>query len=442
MALKGSVINIPSTCVDPHYRYTMPGIMTKVEGKGKMIKTCIVNIGDVAGAIQRPPQYIVQWFGNELGAQSKYTHEEGNVEVATVSGARDASTLQSLLDGFIERYVCCPGCHLPEMDLVVTKGLVGGKCRACTWVGGLDNSTKLAGFIVKKRLDAAGHNVGFAGDGTSGGMDRKARREERARRQREMAAAERVGDDPLKLSPEDIILSRPADGQKKDKARSASPKPKQRKAHKENKKDNKDRNATTERRDCRKSGELAKEESNAGTTGNVRGDPECDDGDESAIRATISSVKAFIMLKGGIPNAEEFFEEVKNQQLARELCHRTRLYIVLEAICGNSLDAALLRDHWENIRLFIEDAGLKADDVLWAFGSYLHANPEVAVALKYSPILKLLYDEDWIDEAGVLEYYAPGRVVCEPGFNEARRAAAPFLKWLEEADSETGDECC
>lgn len=40
---------------DMFYRYKMPKLMAKVEGKGNGIKTVIVNMVDIAKALGRPP---------------------------------------------------------------------------------------------------------------------------------------------------------------------------------------------------------------------------------------------------------------------------------------------------------------------------------------------------------------------------------------------------
>merc|ERR1712039_1091731 len=92
-----AMINIPSTNTDPAYRYKMPKLVSKKEGRGNGSKTCIVNMADVARALKRPPQYTTKWFGNELGAQSTYTNKEGEGERAIVNGAHQTEVFQELL---------------------------------------------------------------------------------------------------------------------------------------------------------------------------------------------------------------------------------------------------------------------------------------------------------------------------------------------------------
>jgi translation initiation factor 5 len=41
----------------------------QVEGKGNGIKTVLVNMPDIAKALNRPPSYPTKFFGTERGAQ-------------------------------------------------------------------------------------------------------------------------------------------------------------------------------------------------------------------------------------------------------------------------------------------------------------------------------------------------------------------------------------
>lgn len=52
-----SMLSIPSYKTDdPNYRYKMPKLVAKVEGRGNGIRTNIVNMGDIARSLKRPPE--------------------------------------------------------------------------------------------------------------------------------------------------------------------------------------------------------------------------------------------------------------------------------------------------------------------------------------------------------------------------------------------------
>ncbi|KAK7295749.1 hypothetical protein RJT34_18661 [Clitoria ternatea] len=132
---------------DAFYRYKMPRMVTKIEGRGNGIKTNIVNMVDIAKALARPASYTTKYFGCELGAQSKFDEKTGT---SHVNGAHDTAKLAGLLENFIKKYVQCYGCGNPETEVIITKSqMIQLKCAACGFVSDVDMRDKLTSFIIK-----------------------------------------------------------------------------------------------------------------------------------------------------------------------------------------------------------------------------------------------------------------------------------------------------
>uniref|UniRef100_A0A672MRU8 Eukaryotic translation initiation factor 5 n=1 Tax=Sinocyclocheilus grahami TaxID=75366 RepID=A0A672MRU8_SINGR len=141
-------VNVNRNVSDQFYRYKMPRLIAKVEGKGNGIKTVIVNMVDVAKALNRPPTYPTKYFGCELGAQTQFDAKNDRY---IVNGSHEANKLQDMLDGFIHKFVLCSECDNPETDLHVNpkKQTIGSACKACGNRGMLDTRHKLCTFILK-----------------------------------------------------------------------------------------------------------------------------------------------------------------------------------------------------------------------------------------------------------------------------------------------------
>ncbi|XP_069494223.1 eukaryotic translation initiation factor 5 [Ambystoma mexicanum] len=141
-------VNVNRSVSDQFYRYKMPRLIAKVEGKGNGIKTVIVNMVDVAKALNRPPTYPTKYFGCELGAQTQFDIKNDRF---IVNGSHESNKLQDMLDGFIKKFVLCPECDNPETDLHVNakKQTIGNSCKACGYRGMLDTRNKLCTFILK-----------------------------------------------------------------------------------------------------------------------------------------------------------------------------------------------------------------------------------------------------------------------------------------------------
>ena len=117
---------------DTSYRYKMPPIAGKFEGSGNGSKTALLNIVKLACALHCEPDILVKFFGIEIGTQSSWN---SNTERAIVNGFHTQQYLQKLTYEFINHFVLCPKCGLPETILKVKgskkNSSVYHKCNAC-----------------------------------------------------------------------------------------------------------------------------------------------------------------------------------------------------------------------------------------------------------------------------------------------------------------------
>jgi len=471
------MINIPSTCDDPSYRYKMPRLVSKKEGRGNGSKTCIVNMVEVARALKRPPQYTTKWFGAELGAQSTYTDKEGEGIRAIINGHHDTPIFQTMLDKFIDKYVLCANCHLPEIDMFVKKGNINAKCKACGWAGDLDNNHKIAAFITKNPPDDAGGfsivNLALEGGGKEGKKDKDARRKEREEKRKQKG--EDGGEDGEEEEDEEAKEKRRAErkakkesGEKKEKKeKSGEKKSKKEKKDKtedgeelddeekeKRRQERKEKRAAKEKKEKKeRSGEKKekkerapqKEEEAADSDDSGDGDDKEDEAveyDGEIAQSVISIMKDFVKSKDGKAKPDDFFEELRMQQLAKLFDHKIRFFVALTSLMPEgAMDAKSVGEHKPVLNKVLSAVKMPESDILWCFNAYLSQNEK---SVKSFPmVLKLIYDEDWASEAAVLKYYVEDEGDGQPGFEAAKKSAAPFLKWLqtaEESEDESEDD--
>ncbi|PIN15856.1 Translation initiation factor 5 (eIF-5) [Handroanthus impetiginosus] len=194
---------------DAFYRYKMPKMITKIEGRGNGIKTNIVNMVDIAKALGRPASYTTKYFGCELGAQSKFDEKTGT---SHVNGAHDTAKLAGLLENFIKKFVQCYGCGNPETEIIITKSqMINLKCAACGFISEVDMRDKLTTFIIKNPPESK-----------KGAKDKKAMRRAEKERLKEGEAA----DEEQKKLKKEAAKKKGSSGSSKDAISKASSKKK------------------------------------------------------------------------------------------------------------------------------------------------------------------------------------------------------------------------
>mmetsp|Transcript_17411 Transcript_17411/g.45467 ORF Transcript_17411/g.45467 Transcript_17411/m.45467 type:complete len:449 (-) Transcript_17411:128-1474(-) len=198
------MVNVNREVKDTFYRYKMPMVICKIEGRGNGIKTAIPNMVEIAKALERPPAYPTKYLGVELGAQTQmYAADERYI----VNGAFEASRFQEVLDGFIKKFVLCEACSNPETVLKVTKKKeIESSCKACGHRYFMKQTHKLCTFIINNPPDGSATN---SKKGRSKEERRRAKRGEAPAAEAPVAAAEEDKDDadaaPGNADPDDLV---------------------------------------------------------------------------------------------------------------------------------------------------------------------------------------------------------------------------------------------
>jgi translation initiation factor 5 len=443
--------NIPSHIDDPSYRYKMPKLTTRIEGRGNGIKTNMVNMNDVARALKTNPAYITKFMGAELGALSSYSFEE---EKSIVNGAHETGTGQTMIDKFIDKFILCPNCKLPEIDMLVKKGFLCAGCKACGWSGDLDNNHKLVKFILQ---NPPGGDAGGGGGGKKNKGDRREKQREKAKKKK--------GSDDEDSDSEEEAKAKKEKKEKKEKKKEKKEKKKKekgdsdddsddedaaKKEKKKEKKEKKDKKEKKEKKKEKKKDKKAKDDSDSDKDSDsddgpkkASKDSKADDDDlvftDEVIKESIARTKRLIQEaegKGKPLGAEKFFDEVRMIQIQNSFSTKLRLYVALEGVFGDNMLPDKVKAKMPYWKKLVSTPPMSVAEILYAFEVYYVENPKNRK--QYPMVLKEVYGADLLPEAELLRHY--GKQLDSEGFEEAKGAAQPFLDWLQQEDSESSDD--
>ncbi|CAM9456249.1 unnamed protein product [Ectocarpus sp. 6 AP-2014] len=398
-------INISGTepIDDPEYRYKMPRVIGKVEGRGNGIKTVIFNVTDLSLALKRDPGEVCKFFGTELGAQTRYNEED---ERAIVNGAHTNATLQQLVHKYVELFVLCPNCRLPESKYKIKNGAIFHKCYACGAKEMVDMSHKLCTYIVntaKKAKKSKDKDKDAA-------KDSKERKREKKEKKKEEVSLN--GDDSVKEKKEK---------KKKDK----------KKRDKENTSDDGETKTTVN-----EFGDVV------ATSGSLEVE------DAVAFDDSVAAIRRH--LDDGTSN-ENIFEEIRTAQTFAAFPVHYRIHLFVAASFATA--DKVTKDDIESRAAMFDMLKSRPDDqrhIIGAFELLCQASTVHRPNLVgfFPVILKHLYDSDiveeeamlmWAGEQGRSEEFTPPALSDEQ-VAALRAKATPFVTWLEEADEEDGDE--
>lgn len=109
---------------DPFFRYKR----SEIECRTKFTITYITNIYDIADDLKTEVSYLVKHFGQDLNTLSKLIEKNEELQL---NGLHPLDKLDASLQKFIDVYILCQKCQLPELKYVAKKDFLGAKCHAC-----------------------------------------------------------------------------------------------------------------------------------------------------------------------------------------------------------------------------------------------------------------------------------------------------------------------
>ncbi|BAM40891.1 eukaryotic translation initiation factor 5 [Theileria orientalis strain Shintoku] len=371
-------VNIPRYRDDPNYRYKMPRIQSRIEGRGNGTKTNISNMGDIARALKRPPTYATKFFGCELGAMSKFEEAE---EKALINGAHTDSSLAAVLDKFIELYVLCQNCQLPEIEVLVKRGELHSSCNACGHKGVLDMTHKAASYMIKNPISSPSK---MQKEGSSLNKDK-------------MNGAAKS--DKLNGTKAEKVKKRTEKGDKVDKTEKAD---RSSRSHHDSE--------AKERED-----DLSVES------------PELFD--------IVNRLRCY--LEKGERSCEDFSEELHMLQLSQGFDNVSRFFIALSAIFKQDepLSVDLFKEKIELVKAATSYSMTPKEKICALEYFIFQANPSEINNFPYYS--QALYSNDILEGSDFIRYY--NKATRHTGnlnsiFLRAKETIAPFIEWLQEDD--------
>ncbi|KAB5558444.1 domain found in IF2B/IF5-domain-containing protein [Coniochaeta sp. 2T2.1] len=424
--MSGRLINVRRDNADAFYRYKMEPIQTKIEGKGNGIKTVIVNLSSVANSLARPGSYLIKYFGFELGAQT-------NIDPADdrwiINGAHDSAKLQDYLDGFINRFVLCKKCKNPETVVEIKDGHITLDCKACGQRTDVDLRLKLSGFILKNQPKK----------GKKDKAERKAARKAKANGNKENGASGDDNSDPA--SPNGEVVDKELEYASDDDAMTRKIKTEAQGLREDRDVEVNDDDWAV---DMSEEAVKARQQSLPGDFKaklvlNGDDDDEEGEGGGSTVYDQLGEwIQEQAQEKGGVDKVDDIEVYVKAKELGIETKHRTVLVLVQALFDENVLNQIPKR---ASMLKRIIDGSERHEKALLGGTERLLGSLGKDHYGKIVKILQLYYHHELASEEVIKKWgtKASKKYVDLSTSKKVRRAAEPFLKWLEEAEEEDDD---
>ena len=438
----GDYVNIGAgNAGDAFYRYKMPKLQSKVEGRGNGVKTNVMNCVEVSRALGRPPALTTKYFGCTLGAQSRFNEESGQ---SIVNGSFHTSELVSTLEGFIKTFVQCYKCGNPETVMEVDKREnITMTCKACGHVSTVPPNHKLCTFILKnppkkKKKDK---------------KDKALDKLEKKKSKKEKKDKERDGDDDKKEKKRKKKEKKERERLEAEKAaRDASPSPPGGSPGADGDDDDDDDDDDGVQWTSDTSADaVAKRLASQNLSDNFQGEgapaadaapeaPAAEAADAAPQKPTAAEIVAMVRAK--------IAEKAKPVDTAKELFHladtaEEGVRLLVEAILGE-VDGKEFERTLTKARKYLKVVNTteaKQMSIVCALEHFLAAvKPAECKNVGFG--LKVFYEEDIVEEEIINAWYAqPGAAasmgVAADAAAKVRKFAAPFMDWMNAPESDS-----
>lgn len=382
-------VNLNRNVDDAFYRYKMPPITAKVEGKGNGIKTVIVNMVEIAKALGRSPEYSTKYFGCELGAQTQIDTKN---ERYIVNGEHEAKRLQDLLDGFIKKFVLCGKCGNPETNMVIKSEKISLQCIACGNVTAVDMRHKLTTFILKNP-PADSHKSAAPKDLKKEKKEKRAKKAAEAGEQEAEEAAE----------------------------------PAQRTRSEANDDDDFGDDATEEAARARALAQLSAGIASLTVTDDL----------ERSSSDRLDLFRSFVVANTG----DSKFGSKVVAEAERLDCKEKGIMVLVDTLLNSDTEFVSRAKTYAALILRFVSGNAKAQKY------FIHALELLTVTHpklvdKFAALLKSLYDLDLLEEEGIYAWAekVSKKYVSKEHATKLHEKAAPFIAWLREAEEESSEE--
>jgi len=150
---------------DPSYRYKMNPIKSSISGKGNGISTLIHNLNEIGKSLNHPEILLLKFLSSYFGS---IANEEKNC----ITGTYTDLQLQNAIQIYINRFVICPSCCIPETIPILRKEskkniLLDLKCSACGKVSEIKCNNKAEDKIkelIVKHIEKYGWQITTKGN--------------------------------------------------------------------------------------------------------------------------------------------------------------------------------------------------------------------------------------------------------------------------------------